>query len=150
VTSTFSLAVQLGVATLMVLATVIIHACGLALLGRLLRIEAFQEATHHVAALSPRTLGFTLILVLALFALHGVEIWAYAALYLGLGAIGDLAGAVYFSTITYATIGFSDSELAAAWRLVAAIEGINGILLLGWSTAFFVAVVARLGGARGL
>jgi hypothetical protein len=61
-----------------------------------------------------------------------------------------VAGAVYFSTITYATIGFSDAELAPPWRLVAAIEGINGILLLGWSTAFFVAVVARLGGARAL
>ena len=29
--------------------------------------------------------------------------------------------------------------------LGAAIEGINGLLLLGWSTAFFVTIVARLG-----
>ena len=27
----------------------------------------------------------------------------------------------------------------------AAIEGINGILLLGWSTAFFVSLMARMG-----
>lgn len=33
---------------------------------------------------------------------------------------------------------------AHRWRLVSAIEGVNGILLLGWSTAFFVTVVARL------
>jgi hypothetical protein len=88
------------------------------------------------------------VLVLALFVLHGLEIWTYAALYLSLGAVRDLASAVYFSTTTYATIGFSDAELSVDWRLVAAIEGMNGILLLGWSTAFFVAVVARLGGAR--
>ena len=66
----------------------------------------------------------------------------------GLKAVSELATAVYFSTTTYATIGFSDAGLSASWRLVAAIEGINGILLLGWSTAFFVGVVARLGGAR--
>jgi hypothetical protein len=148
VISGLTLFTELGVATVMVVATVIMHACGLAVLGRLLRIEAFQEQTHHVAALSPRTLGFTLVLVLALFVLHGLEIWTYAALYLSLGAVRDLASAVYFSTTTYATIGFSDAELSMKWRLVAAIEGINGILLLGWSTAFFVAVVARLGGAR--
>jgi hypothetical protein len=31
------------------------------------------------------------------------------------------------------------------WRLVAAIEGVNGIILLGWSTAFFVTGMRRLG-----
>ena len=29
--------------------------------------------------------------------------------------------------------------------MVAAIEGVNGVVLLGWSTAFFVTVVARMG-----
>lgn len=32
----------------------------------------------------------------------------------------------------------------ARWRLVSAIEGVNGILSLGWPTAFFVTTVARL------
>lgn len=61
------------------------------------------------------------------------------------GALPTLAEAVYFSTITYATIGFDDEGVAEGWKLVGAIEGINGILLLGWTTAFFVGVVARLG-----
>ena len=39
---------------------------------------------------------------------------------------------------------FGDSEMERQWRLVSAIEGVNGVLLLGWSTAFFVSVVARL------
>ena len=84
-------------------------------------------------------------LVLALFVLHGVGIWLYAFLYEGLGAVVDLETAVYFSTISYAGIGFDDRYIDPAWRLVAAIEGINGLLLLGWSTAFFVTIVARLG-----
>ena len=33
---------------------------------------------------------------------------------------------------------------AGGWRLVSAIEGINGIILIGWSTAFFVTLIARM------
>ena len=138
--------IQLVLATVMVLTTVTIHGGGLAVCARVLRVESRQEAAHHVPPLSPRTLAFTLMLVLALFALHGVEIWLYAAVYLALGAIHDLESAVYFSTLAYGGMGFSDTAIFHDWRLTAAIEGINGIILLGWSTAFFVTVIARLGG----
>jgi len=52
---------------------------------------------------------------------------------------------LYFSSITYGTIGYSDSAIALEWRLVAAFEGIAGIILLGWSTAFFVRLLGRIG-----
>jgi hypothetical protein len=65
---------QLLVATIMVIITVIIHGAGLAFLGRVLLSEAAEERAHHVPALSRRTLFFTVGLVIALFALHGVEI----------------------------------------------------------------------------
>ena len=130
----------------MVLATVTLHGGVLAILGRALRLEATQEVREHVPSLSLRGLVFTQLLVLALFVLHGLEIWSYAFLYRALGAVSDLETAVYFSTIAYAGIGFDDSYMSPSWRLVSAIEGVNGILLLGWSTAFFVTVVTRLGG----
>ncbi|MFM5915519.1 MAG: ion channel [Chakrabartia godavariana] len=139
--------VQLSVSTVMVFVTVIFHGFGLALLGRALRGEAQVERMHHIPALSLRTVFFTLCLVVAIFVLHGIEIWLYAALYLMIGAIPTLETSVYFSTISYAGIGFDDRYIDPAWRLVAAIEGINGFLLLGWSTAFFVALVSRLGRA---
>lgn len=129
----------------MVIVTVIFHGGGLAILGGMLRGEVQMERSHHIPGLSPRTMGFTLVLVLALFVLHGVEIWLYAFLYEALGAVENLETAVYFSTISYAGIGYDDRYIEPAWRLVAAIEGINGLLLLGWSTAFFVTIVTRLG-----
>jgi hypothetical protein len=92
-----------------------------------------------------RSLFFTLFMVGALFALHGLEIWMYAFLYKVIGAIPDLETAIYFSTISYAGIGYDDRYIDPAWRLVGAIEGIDGLLLLGWSTAFFVTMVSRLG-----
>ena len=107
-------------------------------------ITARDEAQEHVDPISLRGYSVTLLTILGLFALHGAEIWLYAFLYLALGAIDGLRDAIYFSTITYGAIGYSDAVMAERWRLVSAIEGINGIILLGWSTAFFITVVARL------
>jgi Ion channel len=133
---------QLLLATVMVVVTVLMHGIGISRLALILRFDpSTAEAHHHF---SPRHAAMILAIVLALFTLHAVEIWLYAGLYLLLNAVVDLETAVYFSTITYAGIGFDDGEMAKRWRLVSAIEGVNGILLLGWSTAFFVTVVARL------
>jgi hypothetical protein len=136
---------HLAISTAMVIVTVILHGMGLNLLSRMVRIEAHEERAHHVPKLSRRSLFFTLALVLGLFLLHGMEIWLYAFLFIAVGAIPVLETAVYFSTISYAGIGYDDRYIEPAWRLVAGIEGINGLLLLGWSTAFFVTLVTRFG-----
>lgn len=141
----WAMADELALSTVMVLVTVAIHGVGLILLSKLLRTEAYQENIRHVPSFSMRSLFFTQVLVLSLFILHGIEIWLYGFVYVLIGAIPDIATAVYFSTISYAAIGYTDVHIATEWRLVGAIEGINGLLLLGWSTAFFVAVVTRLG-----
>jgi hypothetical protein len=133
---------QLILATIMVVVTVLIHGAGITGLARGLQIEPTAPEEHHHFSVKRATV--ILAVVLALFTLHGIEIWLYAAVYMVIGAIGTLEAAVYFSTITYASIGFGDAVMARTWRLVGAIEGINGVLLLGWSTAFFVTVVARL------
>ncbi len=139
---------QLFVSALMVLLTVLIHGIGILALARFLRIEAREEAEEHIHPMSLRGISVTLSLVLGLFVLHGIEIWVYAFVYLWLDVLPTLSDAVYFSTITYATTGYDDDGLVEAWRMVAAIEGVNGIILLGWSTAFFVTVVARMGRNR--
>ncbi len=136
---------ELLIATAMVLATVFTHAVGLLLLGRLTRYERLEERKLAIRPLSLAAVGLTMSVVLGLFVLHAIEIWLYAALYLELDAIKTLREAVYFSTQTYAAIGFGNEALDPQWRLLAAIEGVNGVILLGWSTAFFVTGMRRLG-----
>src|SRR5688572_3449379 len=133
---------QLAVASLMVFASMMIHLVGITALARFLRHDPMAQ--EYPAQFSPTVAVLVMGIVLALVILHVVEIWLYAGLYLLLGAVADLETAVYFSTMTYAAVGFGDSEMARQWRLVSAIEGVNGVLLLGWTTAFFVSVVARL------
>ncbi len=128
----------------MVVVTVLIHAIGLMLLSRLSRVLALEAAEEGLAPLSPRGVALVLGLVLGLFLLHGIEIWLYAGLFLQIGAVSNFRDAVYFSTETYAAIGFSDEFVSEPWKILGAIEGINGLLLLGWSTAFFVTLISRL------
>lgn len=134
---------QLLIATGMILATVLIHAAGLLLLRRTISRELADLQDGSLARPSLRGIAVTLTVVLGVFVLHGIEIWLYAGLYFLLGALPDLHTAVYFSTITYGTVGYDDEGIERSWELIAAIEGINGIVLLGWSTAFFVSLWSR-------
>jgi Ion channel len=76
--------------------------------------------------------------------LHLIEITAWALLYVRKSAMADLQSALYFSAVTYTTTGYGDLVLPQEWRLVGAIEALTGILMCGWSTAFFIAVVSRM------
>lgn len=78
-----------------------------------------------------------------LFAIHTIEIWSFATLYLALQAAPDFEQALYFSTVTYASIGYGDVLMAKPWRILGAIEGATGVIMLGWSTAFLVSLLAQ-------
>lgn len=51
--------------------------------------------------------------------------------------------AVYFSLVTFTTLGYGDITLGENWRLLSGAEAVNGILLAGWSTALLFTVVQR-------
>lgn len=140
--------VELALSTVMVLLTVILHGGGLLALGRLLEMRDRSKDRARVSPVSIEGAVVAVLATLGLLILHGIEIWLYAALYRGIGAIETLRDAVYFSTITYASIGFSDAVITPEWKLLGAIEGINGALLLGWSVAFFVTLMTRFMPAR--
>jgi hypothetical protein len=76
--------------------------------------------------------------------LHLSEITGWALLYLFGDALRDLPSAWYFSAVTYTTTGYGDVVLPQEWRLVGGIEALTGILMCGWSTGFFFAVVSRM------
>jgi hypothetical protein len=136
--------IELLAATLMVLLTVLIHGTGIYALGSVFERGYAEHQASRRHPLAPRSLGFSLMLVLGLFVLHGAEIWTYAAFFQAVGALPDLRESVYYSTMSYSTLGYGDEAIDPDWKLVAAIEGVNGIILLGWSTAFVVMSMTRL------
>lgn len=135
---------QFAVSTLMVLLCVTIHGLGLFNLSRVMRTETAIERLRHIQPLSQRGALFTLTIVLAMFMLHGLEIWAFALAYWLIGAVQGFEGALYFSTISYSTVGYNDTHILPEWRLLGAFESILGVFLLGWSTAFFFRMLGRI------
>ena len=136
-----SLATQLVFATAMAAMTVVMHLLGLSILiATTNRHSSRLQTERHLVLQMLVLVGVSF----GLFILHGVEIWSYATLYYWVGAIRSFEDALYFSTATYATIGYGDLTLSKSWRVLGAIEGANGVILLGWSTAFFISIVARI------
>ena len=82
------------------------------------------------------------VLIMFFATLIEVAIWAIG--YLALGAIEAREAAVYFSMVTYTTLGYGDITLNEHWRLLSSIEAANGIIMFGWTTAVVIAVVQRL------
>lgn len=132
---------QLILATLIVGVTVIVHLAGLALLLAVLR--RYRRASRRFLVILLNG-GAILVGAFGLFALHSIEIWIWAGLYQWLGAFVDFEHALYFSTSTYVTIGYGDVVLPPGLRILGAIEGASGIILIGWSTAFFFSIVDRM------
>ena len=138
---TQSLAAQLMFATAMAGLTVIMHLLGLSVLIAVTGPHSRRlRSDMHIARQMIVLVGVSL----GLFILHGIEIWSYATLYYLVGAIRSFEDALYLSTATYATIGYGDLTLSKSWRVLGAIEGANGVILLGWSTAFFISIVGRI------
>lgn len=130
--------------TIVITATVFIHTFGLIGVSRAINwlTARFRLHGHRSRVLAMNSVVLGLLLVLS------VEVWLWACFYLVVGVADTFATALYLSTITFSTVGYGDVVPAHAWRLFAALEGINGFLLIGWSTAFLVAAGIRFGPFR--
>ena len=133
--------VNLALAGLLVGLTVAFHFGSLMTLIWALRASGHRLRAHESAI---RQGVAILVVVVGIVAMHTAEVWAYAVTYVALSALPDLETALYFSTTSFTTLGYGDVVLAREWRLVGAIEGANGLLLFGWSTAFLVSVTGRM------
>jgi voltage-gated potassium channel Kch len=117
---------------------VVVHAVGVIGAMRGWRLQTLERFSFWRATWLFVRLAVWIVL------LHLVEIAAWAAFYWWRGAMPDAPSAIYFSAVTYTTTGYGDLVLPQAWRLVGAIEALTGILMCGWSTGFFFAVVGGM------
>jgi hypothetical protein len=131
--------IQLLQSALLLALTVAFHAL---VLGALLRAVDRRRDTmpRTFVAYAWLLARVAVVTVLA----HLLEIFGWAAFYVWKQAMPTLEVALYFSAVTYATIGYGDVVPHEAWRLTAAVEGLTGILMCGWSAALFFAIVSHI------
>jgi hypothetical protein len=123
--------------------TVVVHMTGMMVLfGWVIRSRAASAARFWTQAWLLIRVAWALIFV------HVLEIGVWAMFYWRRGCMPDLESAIYFSGVTYTTVGYGDLVLPIAWRLLGPIEGLTGILMCGLSTAFFFAVVSKVWSAE--
>lgn len=70
-----------------------------------------------------------------------VQIGIWAALFMLLGEFEEFSAAFYHSSVNFVTLGYGDIVMSPRWRLLGPLEGANGILMFGISTAAMTAAV---------
>jgi hypothetical protein len=95
-----------------------------------------------------------LLAAIAAFLAHALEIAVYGAAVfvlvrdLGLGSLSGTGGfsllnCMYFSAETYTSLGFGDLTPTGPVRLLAGVEALNGLVLIGWSASFTYIAMER-------
>ena len=124
--------------------TVLIHAYGSSLWMNYMLATYTRRNGIVVDAKVSRVLLLTAVVLLSLHLLE-VFIWASAyRLLVPLSEIDTLETAFYFSLVTFTSLGYGDVTLGPQWRILSGMEALNGVLLVGWTTAFLYAVLQRI------
>jgi amino acid transporter len=123
----------------LIVLNVIIHVLGLRgirarMLPRLMAASSRRRHTPHFAAVM-------VVITTLVTLLHALEASIWAIAYRLLGAIPDLHDAMLYSLSALTTYGHAPIYLENHWRLVGALEALNGVLLFGLTTAFLFAML---------
>jgi hypothetical protein len=138
------MALPIILSLLIIVATIIIHGLGSSgWLRFLARMHDFDNKEIG-ARKSLRILSVTAVFFMLL---HYIEIAIWALAFMAIPELDKIVHweeAIYFSMVTYATLGYGDITLPPIWRVMSGFEAMNGILLFGWTTAMFYAVVQKI------
>ena len=119
----------------------VIHILGLALLAEWLIRHPLRLAEHfHIG----RYMWLLIKIFAVIIFLHLIEAFIWAIFYHRFELLGNFETAWYFSLGSYTTIGYGDVVLPPRWRMLGGLEGLNGVLLCGLSTAFLFFIVNRM------
>ncbi|WP_297105513.1 ion channel [uncultured Devosia sp.] len=88
-----------------------------------------------------------LVGMFALVAAQLIAVLIYALAYFGLGlwgGLGSLAGQIeggfidplYFSLMSYTTLGVGDIYPLGGFRIISGVEALNGFAMIGWTASF--------------
>jgi Ion channel len=126
------------------LANLIIHAALLACVVWTVRRLSLSDT------FAPHLLQYMLVIVCTgtlLVAGHFSEVTVWAFTYGLIGAAPPGTDLVYFAFGNYTTLGYGDIVPVAQWRLLGPMTALNGIMLIGWSTALIIEILRRSGTA---
>ena len=131
---------NIAIGAILILLTTAVHAGGMSLALRSFR----SHATDAGAGLHLSRVFSVGRVVLIMYLVGVAEVLIWAAAYLAFDVIEGFEKAIYFSAVTFTTLGYGDVVLDGSRRILSSLEAINGIIMFGWSTAIVIAAVQRV------
>jgi hypothetical protein len=123
----------------LIVVNVMYHVVGLAFINdKLIRAARVVKTKRNFVFLVALVMG---VATLAATVLHAIEAIMWAGLYWILGALPDGKLALLYSLGAMTTYGHESFDLADHWRLMGALEALNGMILFGLTTAFLFAMI---------
>ena len=112
-----------------------------------LHYEVLNLCNRFLSKLSRLRRRRVLLLMFIILSTHVAEIWLFGVGYLTLVRYADLGALmglpttelpdfVYFSAVTYATVGFGDVVPVGAIRFLAGMESLTGFVMITWSASY--------------
>jgi len=102
-------------------------------------VFALRFYVNRQADIRDHALGSALriltVVMLILIVGNLAQVAAWAVLFLVIGEFDELSIAVYHSAVNFATLGYGDIVMSERHALLGPLESINGILMVGISTA---------------
>ena len=132
--------IQLAIGTLVVIINVIVQAEMYGAFN-----EKFETIILLLRRIFKRFANTAAIVIGALFVMlvQTVNVWIWATAFYLLGAFSQFEPALYFSLVSFTTVGFGDITLGHEWRLLSGLTAAHGFLSFGWSAAYMVELVRR-------
>jgi hypothetical protein len=124
-----------------VLCTILIH--GLAL-GATVNFFRYERRRGRQGLGFWTNLSIAALVISLAFVAHLGEIALWAGLFVVCGEFQDFGIAYYHSAVNYTTLGYGDLIMSPSWKLLGPLEGADGALMFGVSTAMIFAVTQRL------
>ena len=126
----------------------------LVILTTLVHYETLRGLGKLLPLIRIPTRAKLIVVIIMAFVAHAAEILLYACAYYllarhtGLGSLGEgghfsFDAAVYFSAETYTSLGYGDVIPSGDLRLLAGVEALNGLLLIGWSASYTYIAMER-------
>lgn len=141
-----TLLVQFAFGAVAFMCTVIVHAVFMVTAVRQFR-KRFDDAADRLFYNE----AVIVAVIIWFFLSICVQCFLWACLFLFVDALDSFEAALYFTVVTYTTLGYGDIVLSNNWRLLGAFAATNGTIIVGWTTALvFVAIqrIYRVGSRR--
>ena len=134
------IAIDIVLASVLIIITILIHSYLTRFIMLIIKHRNNPDHKHHKR---PNEYWISII-VLVIFVISIVESAVWALAYQITGTLASFEESLYFSIVTFTTLGYGDITITEPWRLLAASEAAIGIIVFGWSTAIVMAVIRKL------